>query len=166
MTVYPGPYEPERRPESSSTGSWQPESERWSSDPEPPLPPPPTVQPAPEAIEAVPARAINLAFAPLHKRAFGIAVGTGAAVLVVAVTLFHVLVQPVGAPRIELLRAYFYGYTATLQGAAVGGAWAFAVGFIMGWFVAFCRNLAIAASIFITRTRAELKQTRDFLDHI
>jgi hypothetical protein len=36
----------------------------------------------------------------------------------------------------------------------------------MGWFVAFCRNLAIATSIFITRTRAELSQTRDFLDHI
>lgn len=166
MTVYPGSYDPEHRSEPSVTGaSWQPEPERsWSpgADPSPPR----MEQRASESAQPLPAQEINLAFAPLHKRAFGVAVGTGAAVLVVAVTLFHVLVQPDGAPRIALLRAYFYGYTVTLQGAVIGGLWAFAVGFVMGWFVAFCRNLAIAASIFITRTRAELKQTRDFLDHI
>jgi hypothetical protein len=169
MTVYPGPYEPERRSESPGTGSsWQPEPEQgWSPEPEPPPHPQPHVEKrAPESIESMPMREINLAFAPLNKRAFGVAVGTGAAVLVIAVTLFHVLIHPEGAPRIELLRAYFYRYTVSLQGAAIGGAWAFVVGFVMGWFVAFCRNLAIATSIFITRTRAELSQTRDFLDHI
>jgi hypothetical protein len=40
------------------------------------------------------------------------------------------------------------------------------VGFTGGWFVAFCRNLAIAISVFVTRTRAELAETREFLDHI
>jgi hypothetical protein len=168
MTVYPGPYEPERRSEPAETGvSWQPESS-FSPEAEAPAPaPPPHVEKrAPQGADSMPTREMDLAFAPLNKRAFGVAVGTGAAVLVVAVTLFHVLIHPEGAPRIELLRAYFVGYTVTMKGTAIGGAWAFAVGFVMGWFVAFCRNLAIATSIFITRTRAELTQTRDFLDHI
>jgi hypothetical protein len=51
-------------------------------------------------------------------------------------------------------------------GLFVGMGWGFVVGFVGGWFFAFCRNLALAISIFITRTRAELAQTRDFLDHI
>jgi hypothetical protein len=40
------------------------------------------------------------------------------------------------------------------------------VGFVAGWFFAFCRNLVLAFSVFLIRARAELNQTRDFLDHI
>ena len=29
-----------------------------------------------------------------------------------------------------------------------------------------CRNLVLAISLFVIRTRAELAQTRDFLDHV
>jgi hypothetical protein len=107
-----------------------------------------------------------LAFAPLHKAALGVAVGTAAACLVLAFTVFHLLVNPHwdGAPR--LLGEYFYGYSASPRGLIVGPLWGFVVGFVMGWFVAFCRNLAMAISVFVLRTRAELAQTRDFLDHI
>ena len=52
------------------------------------------------------------------------------------------------------------------KGAFIGMVWGFGVGFVMGWFVAFVRNLFIATSVFITRTREELRATRDFLDHI
>jgi hypothetical protein len=44
--------------------------------------------------------------------------------------------------------------------------WGFLVCFVAGWFVAFCRNLALAISAFMIRTRAEIEQTRNFLDHI
>ena len=37
---------------------------------------------------------------------------------------------------------------------------------VSGWFIAFARNLVLAASIFWIKTRAELSSTRDFLDHI
>lgn len=110
--------------------------------------------------------ALSLAFAPLHKRAFGMAVGIAAALLVAGVTLFHVVAQPEDAGYLRLLANYFYGYTVTWRGVVVGGLWAFLTGFVAGWFIAFCRNLVIAISIFITRTRAELRETRDFLDHI
>jgi hypothetical protein len=110
--------------------------------------------------------ALRLAFAPLHKRAFGVAVGTAASLLIALTTAVHVLFIPPDLIRLDLLRQYFYGYRVSWAGVFIGGAWGFGVGFIMGWFAAFCRNLAVAVSVFITRTRAELGQTRDFLDHI
>lgn len=109
---------------------------------------------------------LALAFGPLHKRALGLAVGTASGAIVFLLTVFHVVVRPDPAPQIGLLREYFTGYTVSWPGAVVGGLWAFTVGFFVGWFIAFARNLVIATSIFITRTRQELAATRDFLDHI
>jgi len=65
-----------------------------------------------------------------------------------------------------LLAEYFYGFTVSWRGAMVALAWGFFVGFVAGWFVAFCRNLTMATLLFVTRTRAELTATRTFLDHI
>lgn len=119
----------------------------------------------PDELQGLPPRVV-LAFAPLHKRAFGTAIGAAAAVFVFAITAMHLLVRPAEAPDLSLLSEYFYGYTVSWRGAFIGAAWAFFSGFVAGWFVAFCRNLVIAVSIFLTRTRAELRATRDFLDHI
>lgn len=107
-----------------------------------------------------------LAFAPVHKRAFGTAVGTAAALAVALFTVAGVLLDPDGRGPLGLLGEYFAGYTVTWGGAAIGAAWGFFVGFVAGWFVAFARNLVVAAWIFAARTRAELRATRDFLDHI
>ncbi|MGH7476608.1 MAG: hypothetical protein ACRELD_09990 [Longimicrobiales bacterium] len=125
-------------------------------------------QPTPAELPAEPVltRELALAFAPLHKRALGLAVGSAAAVLVFGLTAFHLLAAPEPAPDLTLLDEYFYGYSVSWQGALIGTGWAFFAGFVAGWFLAFTRNLAVAASIFITRTRAELAATRDFLDHI
>lgn len=109
---------------------------------------------------------LKLLFSPLNKRAFGVAVAAVCALVVTAVTLFHVIVNPGPAPDISLLGAYFPGYTVTFVGALIGAAWAGVIGFACGWLVAFCRNLVIAASMFLTRTKAELRATRDFLDHM
>jgi len=110
--------------------------------------------------------ALALAFAPLHKRAFGVAVGAAAGLAFFVLTVVHILAQPRGALPLELLGEYFYGYRATWSGAFVALGWGSAVGFVAGWFFAFCRNLALAISIFVSRTRGELDSTRDFLDHI
>lgn len=106
-----------------------------------------------------------LAFAPVHKRAFGIAIGVVAGLAIFVVTAYQVIVPPEGGST-ALLRQYFQGYSISWKGAFVGMLWGFGVGFVMGWFVAFVRNLFIATSVFITRTREELRATRDFLDHI
>jgi hypothetical protein len=119
-----------------------------------------------DASEAALNDQLALAFAPLHKRNFGIAIGAACGLLVLAVTLVHVLTKPAEAPDLALLGYYFYGYDVSIRGAIVGGFWGFVAGFVGGWFVAFCRNLVIAVSVFLTRARAELQSTRDFLDHI
>ena len=112
------------------------------------------------------AAVLRSAFAPLHKRALGLAVGMTAAVAVFAVTAFHIISRPADGLTIELLVHYFYGYNTTWVGAIAGAWWAFFSGFVAGWFIAFVRNFMLATWMLIVKTKAELSQTRDFLDHI
>ena len=107
----------------------------------------------------------TLLFAPIDKRAFGVAIGTVTGLGIFALTAVDLLR---GTPwrGLRLLSQYFVGYHLSWEGAFSGLLWGFAVGFCAGWFVAFTRNLALAVSLFIIRTRAELDTTRDFLDHI
>jgi hypothetical protein len=107
-----------------------------------------------------------LAFAPLHKRHFGTAIGVAAAVVVSGLTVLDMIVHPGDAGFSGLLEQYFRGYRVSPLGVLIGGAWAFFVGFVAGWFVAFCRNFALAAAIFWVRAKANFTASRDFLDHI
>jgi hypothetical protein len=106
------------------------------------------------------------AFAPIDKRALGVAVGVVSGVALFAFTGFHALMRPATALPLELLAQYFYAYEVTWRGAFVGLFWGFFTGFVAGWFIAFTRNLAMATMAFILKTKGELANTRDFLDHI
>ena len=117
-----------------------------------------------EQEESLPPSA-TLLFAPVDKRAFGVAIGTVTGLGIFAVTAID-LVRGIPWRGLRLLAQYFAGYDLTWDGALIGLLWGFAVGFCAGWFVAFTRNLALAIMLFILRTRAELDTTRDFLDHI
>lgn len=107
-----------------------------------------------------------LAFAPLHKRNFGLACGAAAATVVVVLTLVHLLRSPGSGYPLNLMAQYFSGYSVSPTGAVIGGLWAGFAGFVAGWFLAFCRNFVIAVAVFLIRTRATLAANRDFLDHI
>ena len=109
---------------------------------------------------------LALAFAPVHKRAFGMAAGIASAMLAFGVTAIYLLRKPDPGFNLGLLSEYFYGYSVSWRGAFVGAAWSFVAGFAAGWFFAFWRNLTLAAYVFITRERQALAQTREFLDHI
>lgn len=127
----------------------------------PPVPPPAD----PELGEAL-TREMVLAFSPLHKRAFGTAVGLvfGAGLfLVSAIALLRG-----GDPSGLLARVRFMVplYDLSWSGAVLGSLSAAFAFFCAGWFLAFSRNVVLAVSIWVLRTRAELRQTRDFLDHI
>ena len=110
--------------------------------------------------------AMLFAFAPVHKRAFGAAVGVAGALLMAMITVAGIVLPDAGQVPLYLLGQYFQGYSVTWPGVVIGAAWGFAVAFIAGWFAAFCRNLALAISAFMIRTKAELASTREFLDHI
>lgn len=107
-----------------------------------------------------------LAFLPLHKRALGTACGLVGGVLVFAATAFALVVLDGNPAGLELLSEYFYGYEVSWRGAVIGFFWGFVSMFVFAWFAAFVRNLVLATSVFVARTREELRQTRDFLDHI
>jgi len=109
---------------------------------------------------------LTLAFAPLDKRAFGIAIGVATGLVVFGVTAVYLVRNPTDGFQLELLREYFYGYRVSWPGAIIGFGWGMLTGFVAGWFFAFCRNLAVAVNVFVIRAKAELLQTRDFLDHI
>ncbi|HEY0972502.1 MAG TPA: hypothetical protein VGE02_16145 [Gemmatimonadales bacterium] len=120
----------------------------------------------PLASDAEMERALLLAFAPVHKHALGVAVGSVAGLLVFAATAVRLLVGPEGRTDLALLSQYFAGYSESWGGAFVGLGWGFVVGFVAGWFAAFVRNLVMAVWLLVVRTRADLAATRDFLDHI
>lgn len=105
-------------------------------------------------------------FLPLHKLALGVAFGTVAALVVFLATAVDILRAPTDGLPLELLSQYFAGYTVTWAGACIGAAWAAFSGFVLGWFLAFSRNLLLGFMIVVVRARAELSQTRDFLDHV
>ncbi|MEX0741457.1 MAG: hypothetical protein WD079_01585, partial [Phycisphaeraceae bacterium] len=107
-----------------------------------------------------------LAFAPVHKFAFGVAVGMALALCIGVLTVLAMVLDPEGQGHLGLLSQYFAGYSLSAAGAVIGAAWGFFVGFMAGWFMAFTRNFAVALWLFAVRTRAELRATRDFLDHI
>lgn len=109
---------------------------------------------------------LTFAFAPIHKAALGVATGLVTGLLVFAVTAFHVIVQPVGGPPLELLAQYFHGYTVSWAGALLGFSWGFVTGFVIGFFAAFICNTTVALYVFALKTKAELERTADFLDHI
>jgi hypothetical protein len=115
-------------------------------------------------VEAAVEHAARLAFAPLHKRVFGTALGLVCALTLGTLTL---IVWAAGdTASLALLAVYFRGYEVSPRGALVGAAWAGFVGFVAGWFMAFCRNLVVATWLLYIRARASLIQTRDFLDHV
>ena len=111
-------------------------------------------------------RATTLLFAPLDKRAFGLAIGAATGLVIFGITLLDLARGLRSVGGLNLLNQYFAGYTVSFTGAFIGLTWGIAVGFCAGWFIAFVRNLVLAVSLFLLRERAEMDETRDFLDHI
>jgi hypothetical protein len=120
----------------------------------------------PERVEPALPRAAMMLFAPIDKRAFGVAIGTVSALAILVATAVALMLHPQPSINLALLAQYFPGYAVSLPGALVGALWAFAAGFCAGWFTAFVRNLVLAVSLFLLRSKAELADSRDFLDHI
>ena len=108
-----------------------------------------------------------LAFAPLHRLALGVASGVVMGGLIFFATAL-LLVKggyPVG-PNLALLGEFMFGYEVTIRGAFIGLAWGFGIGFFLGWCFAVAHNVAIWVWLMVIRSRAEMDQYGDFLDHM
>lgn len=110
---------------------------------------------------------ILLAFAPIHKVGLGVACGLVSGLLLFLATAVLILRGgPVVGPNLLLLSNYFPGFSVDWPGAAIGFLWAAAAGFVVGWLVAFLRNLLLALYLLLIKARSEMAQYGDFLDHI
>jgi len=116
--------------------------------------------------EQLPAPLVR-AFAPLHRMAMGVAWGTvlGAIIFLMTAALLIKGGVRIG-PTLRLLNEFFFGYSVTWPGAFIGLLWGFGVGFMLGWGFALVRNLACWVWLTVIRSRAEMEQYGDFLDHM
>jgi|ERR1700676_397092 hypothetical protein len=106
-----------------------------------------------------------LAFAPIHRRALGVACGLVLGGLLSIATL--VLTQRHDRDfSLDLLGQFFKGYSVSWQGVFVGFLWGMAIGFIFGWSLALIRNAAVWIWLTVIRSRAEMSEYSDLLDHL
>jgi len=117
--------------------------------------------------EAVPEAVLVRTFARLDKLALAVSVGAVAGLVMFTATLWLVIKdgEPVG-PNLRLISQYLVGYTVTVQGAFVAFGYCFFWGFLLGWLVAYLRNLLLALYVFRVRRKAETLSVLDFFDQM
>lgn len=110
---------------------------------------------------------ILLAFAPLHRLGMGVASAVVCGGVLFLMTLV-LLVQGGGivGPRLRLLGHFLAGYDVTWLGSLIGLGWGLVVGFILGYGFALAHNLAVWIWLVAVKSRAEMDQYGDFLDHM
>lgn len=108
-----------------------------------------------------------LAFAPIHRMAMGVAGGVVLGGFLFVLTMILVVKggYPIG-PNLALLGQFLFGYEVTFLGAFIGLLWGFVTGFVLGWGFAVVRNVAVWTWLTVIRSRAEMDQYGDFLDHM
>lgn len=132
-----------------------------------------------EELDELPPR-LQRAFAPMRKRALGLATGLVLGALVFGVTAYHLVFQP-GVPEgltnypfgddpvghLWLLQQYFAGYDpVSWGGAAIGFCWGAGVGFVLGFAIAALRNIIVQTWLLVVRARGNLQANKGFLDQI
>ncbi len=106
-------------------------------------------------------------FTRLDRTAFGLSLGTVAGAVLFLGTLFLTSKGGDGmAQNMRLLGQYFPGYRITLLGSVIGFAYAFASGFISGWFFAFLRNAAMFFSMAWLERKAQRGLMRRIFDFL
>jgi hypothetical protein len=105
------------------------------------------------------------AFAPLHRTAMGIACGVVCGGLLAVATLVPVL-KGIDFLSFGLLAQFFWGYSVSWPGVFIGLLWGFGVGFALGYGFALVRNAVVWIWLTVIRSRAEMDQYSDLLDHL
>ena len=106
------------------------------------------------------------AFAPLHRSALGIACGVVVGGVICLATVVLVVQGGYRDEKFYLLAQFFWGYSVSWPGTLIGFVWGWIVGFVLGYGFALVRNAAIWMWLTVIRSRAEMEQYCDFLDHL
>jgi hypothetical protein len=105
------------------------------------------------------------AFAPLHRAAMGVAWGVVCGGLLALATLVPVI-KGIDFLSFGLLEQFLWGYSVSWRGVFIGLLWGFGVGFALGYGFALIRNAAVWLWLTVVRSRAEMDQYSDLLDHL
>jgi len=120
----------------------------------------------PEYHEEIVFRPLRRAFGRIDQLGFATALGAASGLLIFLSTLSLVIKGgEVVGPNLRLLNQYFLGYSVTLEGAFIGGAYSFSWAFIFGWLTAYLRNFFVGFFIYRVKRKAEMLSFKDFLDH-
>lgn len=106
------------------------------------------------------------AFAPLHRSAMGTAGGIVLGTIIFLATFVSMERDLHSSEHLGLLSQFFVGYSVSLKGAFIGLIWGFVTGYVLGWAFAFVRNVAVWIYLIAMRSRADVEQYSDFLDHM
>ena len=112
------------------------------------------------------ANPLLLAFARIHRRALGIAAGLVLGGFLAIITVVAVIRGGQGKEGMGLLSQFFWGYSVSWPGVLVVFLWGFGLGFIAGWSLALLRNAMVWIWLTAIRSRAEMNEYSDFLDHL
>ncbi|SRR5260370_37441916 len=115
----------------------------------------------------IPDELLIQALAKLDKVALGLAAGLlgGLALFLTTIILLIKGGNPVG-PNLSLLGQYFIGYTVTWKGSLVGLIYGGVFGFILGWSIAFLRNLFVAIYVYAIKFKTNLLTINDFISYL
>jgi protoporphyrinogen oxidase len=115
-----------------------------------------------EAVE----EAFAQAFPKIDRVALGLSLGTVGGLALFLATVWLVLKGgPVVGPNLQLLGQYLPGYTVTVPGGVLGLLYAFGIGFVGGWVIAFLRNTAVFLTTAVIHRRAEWQLLRKLLEY-
>jgi hypothetical protein len=120
----------------------------------------------PDQEDHIVANPLLLAFAPIHRRAMGSACGVVLGGVLSLLTLAAVIRGGEAANAMSLLAQFFWGYSVSRIGILTVFLWGFGLGFIAGWSMALFRNAMVWIWLTAIRSRAEMNEYSDFLDHL
>jgi len=97
--------------------------------------------------------------------AMGVAWGVVCGGLLALATLVLVLRGP-DQLNLDLLNQFLWGYRVSVGGIFIGLIWGAGVGFALGYGFALAHNTAVWIWLTVVRSKAEMEQYSDFLDHL
>jgi len=109
---------------------------------------------------------VLLAFARIDRRALGVACGAVLGGFLSGGTLILVVQRRDPAFGLGLLGQFFWAYSVSWQGVLTGFFWGLVVGFIFGWGLALVRNATMWIWLTVIRSRAEMNEYSNLLDHL
>lgn len=111
-------------------------------------------------------RIIVQSLAKLDGTALGIALGILGGVGIFLATNFLVYKGgDVIGPNLSLLAQFFPGFEVSVGGSFIGFFYGMISGFVLGWLIAFLRNITVSLYIHIVKLKSSMSAVNEYIDN-